>query len=96
MSPQAELPASAACHVKNCGKPSTTVCERCGVCCCDQHTRHITLERRDDPDELPGKRMSLARVPTHVETYILCTRCSTRPVELLDGKLLQYLPSSRD
>lgn len=86
---------STACYVKSCGRPAVTECERCGARCCDQHVRHITLERRDDPDDLPGKRMSLRRIPSHIETYTLCLRCSTRPVELLDGKLLQRLPSSR-
>lgn len=95
MSPQAETLSSPACYVKSCDQPSTASCERCGSHCCDSHARHVTIERRDDPDEQPGKRMSLGRVPSHIQTYTLCVRCSTRPVELLDGKLLHRL-SSRD
>lgn len=96
MSPQTDAVASPACYVKNCSRPPAVVCERCGAQCCDHHTRRITIEHRDDPDEQPGKRMSLGRAPSHIQTYTLCLRCSTRPVELLDGKLLQRLPSSRE
>lgn len=96
MLPQAESLSSPACHVKSCGRLSAATCERCGAHCCEHHMRRVTIERRDDPEEQPGRRMSLGRAPSHVETYTLCTRCSTRPVELLDGKLLQRLPSSRD
>ena len=67
------------CHAKGCPSPAVAFCDRCGHPCCTQHARPITIKRRDDPGEMPGFRPALNRLPTRVETYTLCLRCSTKP-----------------
>ena len=66
------------CHVKDCNELATETCERCGQPCCDEHVRHLSIERRS---EQQARSDALARIPTFVETYTLCIRCSTKPVQ---------------
>ena len=67
------------CHARDCDSLATATCERCGHPCCTQHMCHISIKRRDDPDDLRKSHHALARLPTHVETYTLCLRCSKKP-----------------
>ncbi len=68
----------APCHVKGCDAAATDLCERCGQPCCPQHVRHLRIERRA---EQRSRADALARIPTYIETYTLCIRCSTKPVQ---------------
>ena len=67
-----------ACHVKGCGAPAAATCDRCGQPFCPEHVQPHTIERRDEPDERSG--LLLTRAPTHLETYILCRLCGTKPI----------------
>lgn len=69
----------AICHAKSCDLAAAYLCEACGRPCCLNHVRQLALERRDDPVEAPGYRAALGRVPSRIETYVLCLRCSTKP-----------------
>lgn len=69
------------CHVKACGQPAEVVCEGCGRRFCLEHVRTLTIERRDQQTQ---PRLSLGaapRLPTHTESYMLCTRCGSRPFQ---------------
>ena len=66
------------CHVKECEQLATTVCEHCGRPCCHTHVRHFSITYRDD-QRAPGMSAT-ARLPIRTETYLLCPRCSTKPV----------------
>ena len=74
--PAEDLPSP--CHVKGCTETATEICERCGQLCCSEHVRHLRIERRS---EQQAHTDALARIPTFVETYTLCVRCSTKPVQ---------------
>jgi len=79
---EAENPESDAlyCHVKGCTELATATCDRCGQLCCEEHVRHISIERREQPTN-QGRSDALARIPTRVEHYTLCIRCSSKPVQ---------------
>lgn len=70
----------ARCHVRECTLPAVAACESCERGCCEHHVRRITIERRDELVEVRGARGALGRVPTRTETYLLCPRCSTKPI----------------
>lgn len=76
MSEQSE---HASCHIKTCPGVAIEVCERCSHAYCATHIRHITIMHRDEP--LRSHMEALNRLPTHVETYALCLRCSTKPIQ---------------
>ncbi len=68
------------CHVKGCDAPVMVPCESCGRPCCSDHAYRVTLVRREEPVELPGHRGQLEHVPVYTETYMLCLRCSKKPI----------------
>lgn len=72
-------PGHVPCHAKGCPQIATEVCERCGHPCCPTHIRHISIMHRDERPQ-PSVDASV-RLPTRVETYALCPRCSTKPVQ---------------
>lgn len=71
-------PQRVACHVKGCDALADRACDRCGQPFCAEHLRPYTIKRRDEPDEHAG--LLLTRVPTHLETYILCRFCGSKPI----------------
>lgn len=78
MESPASEPQRVACHVKGCDAPADRMCDRCGKPFCADHVRSYTIKRRDEPDEHGG--LLLTRAPTHLETYILCRFCGTKPI----------------
>lgn len=66
------------CHIKDCEQVAAAVCEHCGHPCCLAHVRRVSITYRDD-QRPPGMSAS-ARLPIRTETYMLCLRCSTKPV----------------
>jgi hypothetical protein len=69
------------CHVKGCTEIATETCDRCGQLCCATHVRRLRIERREQPSDQRSRSDALARIPTRIETYTLCIRCSTKPVQ---------------
>lgn len=70
----------AMCHVSACERPAEHACDGCGKPCCAEHCRAVVVERRDYHPSVTGRREPLARIASHKETYMLCRRCSTKPV----------------
>ena len=68
------------CHAKGCTQPATATCERCGRRFCSTHSGELVLQRRDERSERPARQDTLARLPTHTETYTLCAPCRGKPV----------------
>lgn len=71
---------SADCSAKNCSEPGTVLCDRCGRAFCPAHVSQLVIQRREDPSKRPTSLGMLARLPTHTETYALCSPCRTKPV----------------
>lgn len=70
----------ATCHVNGCERPGEYVCDGCGKRCCAEHSRTVVVERRDYRPSVAGRREPLARIASHMESYRLCRRCSTKPI----------------
>ena len=75
----------AICHVSACGQPAEHVCDGCGKPCCAEHCRTVMVERRDNP-AATRNREPLARIASHMETDLLCRRCSTKPITAVAGR----------
>lgn len=74
-------PDDGCCHVKSCGEMATTHCMYCGRPCCPAHIRHVSITLRDE--KRPPGMSAIDRLPIRTETYMLCLRCSTKPVPRL-------------
>lgn len=72
--------ASDTCSAKACALPATITCERCGRRFCAAHCGELVLQRRDDTSKRPAHQGMLERLPTHTESYMLCSPCRTKPV----------------
>lgn len=75
------------CHVTGCERPSEYACDSCGKSCCAEHCRTVVVERRDYRVSAARRQEPLARVASHMESYMLCGRCSTKPVSSNASKL---------
>lgn len=76
-----DRPDDGCCHVKNCGQMATVHCMHCGHPCCAAHIRHVSVTRREE--RRPPGMSATVRLPIRTETYLLCQRCSTKPVPRL-------------
>lgn len=74
------------CHVTACERPVEYTCDGCGKPCCAEHCRAVAIERRDYGSSETERREPLARITTRTETYMLCRRCSTKPVTASAGR----------
>jgi hypothetical protein len=73
---------STVCDAKGCTELATTTCDRCGRLFCPLHIRQLVVQRREERTAQSTHLGTLARLPTHTETYALCTSCRTKPVPL--------------
>lgn len=70
----------ATCHAKGCSEPATALCDRCGHSFCQTHLRPLVIQRRTERSKHYVLPDTLARLPTRSETYVLCSRCRSKPV----------------